>query len=182
MQSGPVEPARHWGGEHNRVAEMFGVFLKQQADGFLWQENRPHRIGGFGLGYLYLTVDASSRLVYRQGLGFRVKVIPEDGYQLAPSDACGQFQVEHGEEAMLVRRSEVGIELMTMDELTTMSRDKCILQLRGLRPFFSPNAMLQAENKERYPEYKQARENDRTAHLQKQCGANFGHNGEREKS
>ena len=32
----------------------------------------------------------------------------------------------------------LGRELMTMDELTTMPGDKCILQLRGLRPFFSP--------------------------------------------
>lgn len=31
----------------------------------------------------------------------------------------------------------LGKELMTMDELTTMPGDKCILQLRGLRPFFS---------------------------------------------
>ncbi|SQB10714.1 relaxase/mobilization nuclease domain-containing protein [Enterocloster clostridioformis] len=35
-------------------------------------------------------------------------------------------------------------------------------------------AMLKVENKKRYPEYKQAREkNVRTAHCQKQCGANF---------
>lgn len=32
----------------------------------------------------------------------------------------------------------LGKELMTMDELTTMPGNKCILQLRGLRPFFSP--------------------------------------------
>ena len=32
----------------------------------------------------------------------------------------------------------LGKELMTMDELTTMSGNKCILQLRGLRPFLSP--------------------------------------------
>ena len=30
-----------------------------------------------------------------------------------------------------------GRELMTMDELTTMPGDRCILQLRGLRPFYS---------------------------------------------
>jgi len=32
----------------------------------------------------------------------------------------------------------LGKELMTMDELTTMPGNKCILQLRGLRPFLSP--------------------------------------------
>ncbi len=44
-------------------------------------------------------------------------------------------------------------------------------------------ATLYAGNRKRYPEYKQAREkNDRTAHRQKQCGADFGRDGEREKS
>ena len=32
---------------------------------------------------------------------------------------------------------KLGRELMTMDELATMPGDKCILQLRGVRPFFS---------------------------------------------
>jgi type IV secretion system protein VirD4 len=32
----------------------------------------------------------------------------------------------------------LGRELMTMDELATMPGDKCVLQLRGLRPFLSP--------------------------------------------
>jgi type IV secretion system protein VirD4 len=32
----------------------------------------------------------------------------------------------------------LGKDLMTIDELTTMDGNKCILQLRGLRPFFSP--------------------------------------------
>ena len=32
----------------------------------------------------------------------------------------------------------LGKELMTVDELTTMPGDRCILQLRGLHPFFSP--------------------------------------------
>lgn len=32
----------------------------------------------------------------------------------------------------------LGKELMTVDELTTMDGSKCILQLRGLRPFLSP--------------------------------------------
>lgn len=40
----------------------------------------------------------------------------------------------------------LGRELMTPAELATMPGDKCILQLRGLPPFFSPNlAMLRYE-------------------------------------
>ncbi|WP_375105231.1 VirD4-like conjugal transfer protein, CD1115 family [Paenibacillus sp. RS8] len=43
----------------------------------------------------------------------------------------------------------LGKELMTMDELTTMPGDKCILQLRGLRPFLSPKYDLM-----KHPNYK----------------------------
>jgi len=32
----------------------------------------------------------------------------------------------------------LGRELMTLDELTAMDGSRCVLQLRGLRPFFSP--------------------------------------------
>jgi len=47
----------------------------------------------------------------------------------------------------------LGKELMTMDELTTMSGNKCILQLRGLRPFLSPKYDLR-----NHPNYKHTAE------------------------
>jgi len=45
---------------------------------------------------------------------------------------------------------------MTIDELTTMPGDKCILQLRGLRPFFSPKYNLK-----NHPNYKYTSEADK---------------------
>ena len=50
----------------------------------------------------------------------------------------------------------LGKELMTIDELTTMDGNKCILQLRGLRPFFSPKYDLR-----KHPNYKHAAEADK---------------------
>ena len=50
----------------------------------------------------------------------------------------------------------LGKELMTMDELTTMPGDRCILQLRGLRPFYSPKYDLK-----KHPNYKQTAEADK---------------------
>ena len=47
----------------------------------------------------------------------------------------------------------LGKELMTMDELTTMEGNKCILQLRGLRPFLSPKYDLK-----NHPNYKHTAE------------------------
>ena len=50
----------------------------------------------------------------------------------------------------------LGKELMTMDELTTMDGGKCILQLRGLRPFLSPKYDLK-----KHPNYKYTAEADK---------------------
>lgn len=47
----------------------------------------------------------------------------------------------------------LGRELMTVDELTTMPGDRCIVQLRGLRPFFSLKYDLK-----KHPNYKQTAE------------------------
>ena len=44
----------------------------------------------------------------------------------------------------------LGKDLMTMDELTTMPGNKCILQLRGLRPFLSPKYDLKQHPNYRY--------------------------------
>lgn len=50
----------------------------------------------------------------------------------------------------------LGKELMTMDELTTMPGNKCILQLRGLRPFLSPKYDLK-----KHPNYRFTAEADK---------------------
>jgi len=51
---------------------------------------------------------------------------------------------------------KLGRELMTMDELTTMDGNKCILQLRGLRPFLSPKYDLR-----KHPNFKYTGEADK---------------------
>jgi len=50
----------------------------------------------------------------------------------------------------------LGKELMTIDELTTMDGSKCILQLRGLRPFFSPKYDLR-----KHPNFRFTAESDK---------------------
>jgi type IV secretion system protein VirD4 len=47
----------------------------------------------------------------------------------------------------------LGKELMTIDELTSMDGNKCILQLRGLRPFLSPKYDLR-----KHPNFKHTAE------------------------
>lgn len=50
----------------------------------------------------------------------------------------------------------LGRELMTMDELTTMPGDRCILQLRGLPPFYSKKYDLK-----KHPNYRYTAEYDK---------------------
>ena len=61
----------------------------------------------------------------------------------------------------------LGRELMTTSEITTMPGDKCILQLRGLPPFFSPKYDLK-----KHPNYKYTAEFDKKKnafHLESLC-------------
>lgn len=61
------------------------------------------------------------------------------------------MQESHGQNLQ-----RLGKELMTIDELTTMDGSKCILQLRGLRPFLSPKYDLK-----KHPNYKYTAEADK---------------------
>ncbi len=61
------------------------------------------------------------------------------------------MQQSHGQ-----NMQRLGKELMTVDELTTMDGSKCILQLRGLRPFLSPKYDLK-----KHPNYKYTAEADK---------------------
>ena len=63
----------------------------------------------------------------------------------------------HGQsESYNQNTQRLGRELMTPSELATMPGDKCILQLRGLPPFFSPKYDLK-----QHPNYKQTAEADK---------------------
>ena len=59
-------------------------------------------------------------------------------------------------ESFNLNTQRLGRELMTPSELATMPGDKCILQLRGLPPFFSPKYDLK-----KHPNYKFTAEADK---------------------
>ena len=62
------------------------------------------------------------------------------------SRTCGQ-QESYGQNLQ-----RLGKELMSVDELLTMDGNKCILQLRGLRPFLSPKYDLRKHPNFRFTE------------------------------
>jgi type IV secretion system protein VirD4 len=53
-------------------------------------------------------------------------------------------------------QQKLGKELMSVDKLATMDGSRCILQLRGIRPFFSPKYDLK-----KHPNYKHTAEADK---------------------
>ena len=59
-------------------------------------------------------------------------------------------------ESYNLNTQRLGRELMTPSELATMPGDKCILQLRGLPPFYSPKYDLK-----KHPNYKYTAEADK---------------------
>ena len=80
------------------------------------------------------------------------------------SEALGKETISMNTESRTRGHSEsygqntqrLGKELMTMDELTTMDGNRCILQLRGLRPFYSTKYDLK-----KHPNYKYTAEADK---------------------
>ena len=80
------------------------------------------------------------------------------------SEALGKETISMNTESRTRSHSEsygqntqrLGKELMTMDGLTTMDGNRCILQLRGLRPFYSPKYDLK-----KHPNYKYTAEADK---------------------
>ncbi len=58
-----------------------------------------------------------------------------DGYETI--DLYNNSETRGRERSYGTNYQKVGKELMTMDELSVMDSDKCILQLRGVRPFLS---------------------------------------------
>jgi len=79
------------------------------------------------------------------------EVLGKESISMYTESRTRGHQESHGQNLQ-----RLGRELMTMDELTTMPGDKCVLQLRGLRPFLSPKYDLK-----KHPNYKQTAEADK---------------------
>ena len=74
----------------------------------------------------------------------------------------GPYQIQHGGESRgsnpsySMNYQKAGHELMSVDELAVMDGEKCILQLRGVRPFLSDKYDLT-----KHPNYKETADFDK---------------------
>lgn len=85
-----------------------------------------------------------------------IKEISESWLGKATIMAQSESRTRGQSESYGQNTQRLGRELMTMDELTTMDGNRCILQLRGLRPFYSPKYDLK-----KHPNYKYTAEADK---------------------
>ena len=95
-----VHRARLGRGEHIRVVRVLLVFQDQQIHRLLRDGDDADGVAGLGLAHLELPVDAVHLFRHGDGHIFHVQVSPEEGQQLAPAQAAGEFQV--------VRREQTG--------------------------------------------------------------------------
>ena len=99
-------------GEHIRVVRVLLVFQNEQIYRLLRDGDGADGVAGLGLAHLQLTVDAVYLFGHRDGHVFHVQVSPEEGQQLTPAQAAGEFQVVGRKEAAPVGLLEVSTDLL----------------------------------------------------------------------
>ena len=78
----------------------------------------------------------------------QLKAIYKDAAEII-SDNCNQSENRGAQTSHGLNYQKLGKELMSQDEIATMDGGKCILQVRGVRPFFSEKYDIT-----RHPRYK----------------------------
>ena len=92
-------PARPGGREQVRAVRVVLPVLHQQLHCLLRDGHRAYRVLRLGPGLLH------------------VQIRPQQGQQLAPAQAAGQFQIEHGQHPPFFRLLEIGPNLLWRDDL-----------------------------------------------------------------
>ena len=91
---------------------MLLMLLDQQVYCFLWDGHSPHRGFGFGPGEGEFAAGIFDVLLAdRDRAVLDIKVIPEEGHQLALPKAAHQFQVKHREYPSGIGGVQVGFEM-----------------------------------------------------------------------
>ena len=124
-----VHRARLGRGEHIRVVRVLLVFQDQQIHRLLRDGDDADGVAGLGLAHLELPVDAVHLFRHGDGHIFHVQVSPEEGQQLAPAQAAGEFQVVRREQTAPVGLLEIGPNLLGKQNFHLL-----LLNLRELAP------------------------------------------------
>ena len=139
FQQLPVDPgygirtpvaARPGRREQDGIVRMLFVFLHQQVYRLLRQRHFADRVLCFRFRHIQLALHAGDLLVHRQDALFHIQICPLECQQFAPAQAAGQLQIEHGQNAVLLRFLEVPADLLRWKDghlFLVLGRDAAVL-------------------------------------------------------
>jgi len=115
---GVVHLSRDGRGEHVRIIGMFLVLGNQQVDGLLRDADLSDGRFRLGTRECQLTVGILDVLL-ADGDGFilDVEVTPQESSQFTLAQSADQLQIEHGQQAPLVRGVEVYLDMLRLQYL-----------------------------------------------------------------
>jgi len=139
FQQFPVDPrhsvrapvsARPGRREQDWIVRVLFMLLHQQVHCLLRQRHLADRVFRFRFCHIQLTLHAGDLLIHRQDALFHIQICPLERQQLTPAQAAGQFQIEHGQDAVLLRLLKVSAYLLRRQDghlLLVLGRDTAVL-------------------------------------------------------
>ena len=94
------------------------------------QRHLADRVFRFRLRHIQLALHTGNLLVYRQDALFHIQVCPLERQQFAPTQAAGQFQIEHRQDAVLLRFLKISADFLRRQDghlFLVLGRDAAVL-------------------------------------------------------
>ena len=109
---------------------MLFMLLHQQVHCLLRQRHLADRVFRFRFCHIQLALHAGDLLIHRQDALFHIQICPLERQQFSPAQAAGQLQIEHGQNAVLLRFLEVPADFLRRQDghlFLVLGRDTAVL-------------------------------------------------------
>ena len=116
--------------EQDGAIRVLLMLLHQQGHRLLGQRHLADGVLGFWLRHHQLPIDAGDLLAHREDAVLHIQVIPPQCQQFPPPQAAGQLQEEHGQDAVLLRLTEINSQFLRRDDghlLFLLGRDAAVV-------------------------------------------------------
>ena len=116
--------------EQDGIVRMLLMLLDEQFHRLLRQCHLADGVLCFRFRHIQLALHAGDLLVHRQDSLFYIQVIPLERQQFAPAQTTGKFQIEHGQDTVLLRFLEVSADLLRREDghfFLVLGRDAAVL-------------------------------------------------------
>ena len=106
------------------------MLLHQQVHRLLRQRHLADGVFRFRLRHIQLSLHTGDLLIHCQDALFYIQVLPLERQQFSPAQAAGQLQIEHGQDAVLLRFLEVSADFLRWEDghlFLVLGRDAAVL-------------------------------------------------------